>query len=135
VTTAYDVKPQPLVESMTDDLEEEVDRPDWANYSKSGSDRQRVPDQEDWYVRRCASILRKLYIDGPSGVSRLRTYYGGRKDNGHAPEHSGKASGKVIRTALQKLESHGYVETEEGEGRSLTDDGKSLVDSHAAQVA
>lgn len=134
MTTAYDVKPQPLVESLTDDLEEEVDRPDWANYSKSGSDRQRVPDQEDWYVRRCASILRKLYIDGPSGVSRLRTYYGGRKDNGHAPEHSGKASGKVIRTALQNLEDAGLVEEVEGEGRAITDEGKSFLDSKAAEV-
>jgi small subunit ribosomal protein S19e len=134
VTTAYDVKAQPLIEHLKEDIREIVETPDWAKYSKSGSDSERVPEQDDWYQIRCASILRKLYLDGPSGVSSLRTYYGSRKDNGHGPEHHEDSSGKVIRTALQNLEENGLVETEEGEGRKITDTGRSLVDTNAAEV-
>ncbi|MFB6115557.1 MAG: 40S ribosomal protein S19, partial [Candidatus Nanohalobium sp.] len=50
------------------------------------------------------------------------------------PEHHTKASGKVIRTALQNLEEAGYLETEEGEGRKLTDKGKSFLDEKSEEV-
>lgn len=134
MATAYDVKAEPLIHEVADELEDEFDAPDWTNYAKTGSHKQRTPDQENWYHIRAAAILRKIYLDGPLGVSRLRTIYGGRKDDGHAPEHHGKASGKVIRTALQKLEEAGLVEEEEGEGRVITDKGKSFLDGKASEV-
>jgi len=81
-----------------------------------------------------ASILRRIYVDGPLGVSKLRTIYGDNKNNGHGPNHHGKASGKVIRTALQNLEEAGLVETEEGEGRKITEDGQALLDDKAGEV-
>ncbi|MFB6245734.1 MAG: 30S ribosomal protein S19e [Candidatus Nanohaloarchaea archaeon] len=134
MTTVYDVKAEPLIQEAADDLEEEFEAPEWTDFVKSGSDRERTPEQENWYHVRSAAILRRIYMDGPLGVSKLRTIYGKRKDNGHGPEHHGKASGKVIRTALQKLEEAGYLEEKEGEGRQITDQGKSFLDSRAGEL-
>jgi small subunit ribosomal protein S19e len=134
MTTVYDVKAEPLIQEVAEELEDEFDAPEWTNYVKSGSDRDSPPQQENWYHIRSAAILRRIYTDGPLGVSKLRTIYGGNKNNGHGPEHHGKASGKVIRTALQNLEDAGYVETEEGEGRKITEKGQSFMDEKSEEV-
>jgi len=134
MVTVLDVKAQPLIEEVANNLEEEIEEPDWTKFVKTGVNRERTPEQENWYYIRSAAILRRIYTDGPIGVSKLRTVYGGSKNNGHGPEHHEKASGKVIRTALQKLEERGYVETEEGEGRTITDEGKSFLDEKAEKL-
>lgn len=134
MVTVLDVKAQPLIEEVANDLEGEIEEPDWTKFVKTGVNRERTPEQENWYYIRSAAILRRIYTDGPLGVSKLRTIYGGNKNNGHGPEHHEKASGKVIRTALQKLEEEGYIETEEGEGRKITDEGKSFLDEKAEKL-
>lgn len=134
MTTVYDVKAEPLIHRVAEDLEEEIEEPEWTGYVKSGVHKERPPEQENWYYIRSAAILRRIYKEGPLGVSKLRTIYGGRKNHGHGPEHHEEASGKVIRTALQKLEEAGYVEEEEGEGRKITDEGKSFLDQKAEEV-
>ncbi len=134
MVTVYDVEAEPLIQEIADELEGEFDAPEWTEYVKTGVHKERTPEQEDWYHVRAAAVLRKIYLDGPLGVSRLRTIYGGRRNRGHAPEHHGKASGKVIRTVLQDLESAGLVETEEGEGRKITEKGQSFLDEKAAEV-
>jgi small subunit ribosomal protein S19e len=134
MTTVYDVKAEPLIEEVAEELETEFDAPEWTNYSKTGLQKDRPPQQENWYHVRSAAILRRIYTDGPLGVSRLRTIFGDRKEKGHRPEHHGKASGKVIRTALQNLEEAGLVETEEGEGRVITEEGQALLDEKAGEV-
>ncbi len=134
MTTAYDVKAEPLIKEAAKDLEEEFEEPEWTNYVKTGVGKEKPPQQENWYFIRSAAILRRIYMEGPLGVSKLRTIYGTSKNNGHAPEHHSKASGKVIRTALQNLEEAGLVEEEEGEGRKITEKGKSFLDSKANTV-
>jgi small subunit ribosomal protein S19e len=134
MVTVYDVKAEPLIMEVAEELEDEFDAPEWSNFVKTGSDKERPPEQDNWFHIRSAAILRKIYTDGPLGVSRLRTIYGSRKKNGHGPEHQGKASGNVIRTALQKLEEAGYVETEEGEGRVITEKGQSFLDEKSEEV-
>jgi small subunit ribosomal protein S19e len=134
MVTVYDVKAEPLIMEVAEELEDEFDEPEWASFVKTGSDKERPPEQDNWFHIRSAAILRKIYTDGPLGVSRLRTIYGSRKKNGHAPEHHGKASGNVIRTALQELEEAGYVETEEGEGRKITEKGQSFLDEKSEEV-
>ena len=134
MVTVQDVKAEPLIQKAAEDLEDDFDQPDWAAFAKSGVGRERTPEQENWYYIRSAAILRRIYNDGPLGVSKLRTIYGNRKNHGHAPEHHSKASGKVIRSALQNLEEAGYVETEEGEGRVITDKGKSFLDEKASDI-
>lgn len=134
MTTVYDVKAEPLIMEVAEELEDDFEAPEWSNFVKTGQHKDRTPEQDNWFHIRSAAILRRIYTDGPLGVSRLRTIYGGNKNNGHAPEHHGKASGNVIRTALQKLEEAGYVETEEGEGRVITEKGESFLDNKSDEL-
>jgi len=140
MTTFYDAPAQELIETLADRLAEEsaIEEPDWLLYVKSGADRELPPQQEDFWVRRTASLLRKVAIDGPVGVGSLRTEYGNGKKGSNRyrvrPRSKSKGSGNIIRTALQQLESAGYVETGEGEGRTVTPEGHSLLDETAAEV-
>lgn len=134
MTTVYDVKAEPLIKETAKELEEEFDSPEWTQFVKTGVHKERPPQQDNWYHIRAAAVLRKIYMDGPLGVSRLRTIYGGNKNNGHGPEHNEKASGKVIRTALQNLEEAGLLEEEEGEGRKITEKGQSFLDQKADDI-
>jgi len=68
------------------------------------------------------------------GVERLRAEYGGRKDYGVKPEHAAKASGAIIRKALQQLEAAGFVETLKTGGRRVTKSGRKLLDELAKEV-
>ncbi len=134
MSTVYDVKADSLIREVAEDLEEKFEAPEWTNYVKTGVTKERPPQQENWYHIRAAAILRKIYTEGPLGVSRLRTIFGDRANHGHGPEHHGKASGKVIRTCLQNLEEAGLLESEEGEGRRITEEGKGLLDSKAGSL-
>jgi len=137
LTTAYDVPADKLIERLAKYLEENVDEispPPWALYVKTGSHKERPPDNPKWWYIRCASLLRKVYIHGPMGVQKLRVEYGGRKNRGMAPEHSRPASGAIIRKALQQLEKAGLVTTISGRGRVITPKGRSLVDRIAHEI-
>lgn len=130
------VPPQLLIDELAKYLKENVEEvkpPEWALYVKTGSHKERVPDDPDWWYKRCASLLRKIYLNGPVGIERLRTAYGGRKNMGTVREHFRKAGGAIIRKALQQLEKAGLVE-KTPRGRILTNKGRSLVDKVAAQV-
>ncbi|MGP3668001.1 MAG: 30S ribosomal protein S19e [Candidatus Bathyarchaeota archaeon] len=137
MVTVYDVPANSLIEKIAEYLlenVEEVKPPSWARFVKTGSHRQRPPDRDDWWYIRCASLLRKLYVKGPIGLSRLRRMYGGRKTGKIRPEHPRKAGGAIIRKALQQLEKAGLVKAISGKGRVLTDEGKSLLDRLAFEV-
>lgn len=128
--SVYDVPADKLINKVAIDLKENIklEKPFWANFVKTGVSRERAPDNEDWWWIRAASILRKLYIrNKPVGVSRLRTVYGGRKNNGVAPEHFYKGSGKIIRTILQKFDEIGFTEKID-KGRVITIKGRSYLD-------
>ncbi len=132
----YDVEPNQFIRTAAEELESSVDEvatPDWAAFVKTGVHKERRPQQDNWWYIRSAALLRRLYTDGPTGVRRLRTLYGGVKNRGHKPEHHRKASGKVLRVALQQLEEAGLVKTEEGEGRKITGNGQKFLDAVAKQ--
>jgi len=112
----------------------EVRPPEWAAYVKTGSHVERAPHNPDWWYIRAASILRKLYIKGPIGVSRLRKLYGGRKRRGVKPAHFRRAGGSIIRHILQQLEEAGLAEKDGNRGRILTPKGRSLLDALAARI-
>ncbi len=124
-----DVHPEKLTEEVSEKLKqfEEIEPPEWSNYVKTGSHKERPPGREDWWYLRSASILRNVYKRGPIGVSRLRSLYGGRDERGSAPEKSNKGSGKIIRTILQQLEDANLVEINKGKGRKVSSEGMSLL--------
>ncbi len=136
VYDAFSVPGHELVERLAERLKEfdEIEPPEWAKYVKTGRHKERPPEDPDWWYVRASSVLRRLYIDGPVGVERLRTYYGGRQDRGARPERFRKGSGAIIRRILQQLEEAGLVEKTD-EGRVLTPEGRSLVDETAHEIA
>lgn len=135
--TPYDVPPSILIERLAEYLKKNIDAiepPEWALYVKTGVHASRAPQNPDWWYIRCASLLRKIYINGPIGVEHLRSEYGGRKDRGTRPEHTRKGSGAIIRKALQQLEKAGLIETVKGKGRVITSEGRRLLDSLSAEI-
>lgn len=140
MTTLYDAPAEEIIEALAEKLAEEdaVEEPDWLQFTKSGVDRELPPEQEDFWTRRSASVLRKVAIDGPVGVGSLRTEYGSAKQGSNRyrvrPRQQSEGSGNILRTILQQLEDAGYVETAEGEGRKVTPAGHRLLDETAAEV-
>lgn len=134
MVSVKEVEPAKLIDRLKEELKkvEEIKPPEWSKFVKSGSHRQRPPEQEDFWYIRATSILRQLYLH-PVGVERLRTYYGGRKDRGRRPAKFYKASGNIIRKILQQLERAGLVEKNK-KGRRLTSKGRSLLDKVAKEV-
>ncbi len=134
--SVYDVPADRLLKKAAEKLKDvsEVKAPDWMEFAKSGAHRERPPEQEDFWYTRCASILRKLYMESPMGVSRMRREYGGRKHRGVKPERFRKGSGSVAREALQQLEKAGFVGHTK-KGRHITGKGKAFLDSAAKEAS
>ncbi|WP_304125053.1 30S ribosomal protein S19e [Methanosphaera cuniculi] len=136
MTTAYDVPADSLITVVSKDLEEndKINAPAWAQFVKTGVHKERRPENPNWWFVRAATLLRRIYVDGPVGISRLQTKYGGNKDRGTNPEKFQKGSGSIIRTALQQLEDAGYVEKTE-KGRIVTPAGQSYLDNKASEIS
>jgi small subunit ribosomal protein S19e len=84
---------------------------------------------------RSASVLRKVYVHGPIGLERLRSDYGGRKNNGVKKSHVTKAGGSNIRKILQQLETAGLIQTTRPAGRRMTPKGRKLLQEVAGDVS
>lgn len=135
MTTIYDVPASALISKAAQQLkkEEYITPPDWSAYVKTGVHKEMPPSNEDWWYVRCASIIRRVYIDGPVGVSRLRSFYGGRANRGSQPERFSKGSGSIVRKAVQQLEKSGYVRNMKG-GRVISPQGQSFLDNIANEL-
>lgn len=131
-----DVRRQKLTEKLGEELKaiEEIQAPDWSHFVKTGSFKERPPDQSDWWYLRAGSILRRVFEQGPIGVSKLRSLYGGRENRGSSPEKSRKGSGKIIRTILQQLEDVELVTKTEDKGRKISPGGMALLDQISDQI-
>lgn len=109
----------------------EFEVPEWSLFVKTGTAKKRPPQEEDFWHKRAASILRQIYTHNVVGVNRLKTRYGSRKNRGMQPERFRKGSGKLIRVILQQSERAGLLEkyNESGKraGRRLTEKGKELL--------
>lgn len=137
MTTVYDVPADVLISRLTEYIKgsvKEVEPPTWAVYVKTGSHVERAPHDPDWWYIRSASMLRKLYLKGPIGVSRLRKEYGGRIRRGVKPAHFRRSSGSIIRKILQQLESANLATHMEKGGRSISPKGRSLLDAMSVQI-
>ncbi|HYF99609.1 MAG TPA: 30S ribosomal protein S19e [Candidatus Saccharimonadales bacterium] len=131
----FDVPANELISKLTDQLKKDkkINPPEWASYVKTGAHAEKIPQNRDWWYTRCASLVRKVYLHGPIGISDLKSYYGGRKRIGYNLDHHKDAGGAIIRNALQQLEASGYVE-KKGKGRIISNEGMKRVDRLATEI-
>lgn len=114
----------------------EFEVPKWVAFVKSGAGKERPIDDEDFWHKRAASVLRNIYRKGSVGVEKLRTKYGSKKNKGFKPEEFRKASGKIIRVILQQSDRAGFTEIQKAvkgvrskrPGRVLTERGKKFLE-------
>ena len=130
MTTVYDVPAEAFITKLAAELETipAMAPPAWAMFVKTGVHNERPPEQDNWWYIRAASVLRRIYIEGPVGVMRLRTYYGGKKNRGHKPEKKMPGSGAILRTMLQQFQEAGFAETTP-KGRVISSKGMALLDN------
>jgi len=132
----FDVPAVELIEAVAADIKKSGNykEPAWTLFAKSGRHRERAPQRKDWWFMRCASILYRVYKDGPVGTESLRSYYGGKRNRGVKPHHFFKASGKVIRTCLQALEKDGLIKKAKPKGREIAAKGEKFLNVKAKEA-
>jgi len=133
MATIYDINPAELIKKASEELKKAkgIQFPEWARFVRTGVHKQRMPEMDDWWFIRAATILRKVYTLGPIGVNKLRTKFGGKKNRGTRPEKFYKGSGKIIRVILQQLTEEGLIrDVEKGfhKGKIVTPKGRSFMD-------
>ncbi len=133
MSNVYDVKASELVKAAAMQLKEKIKKPGYIAYVKSGPNKERMPNDQDFWYMRSASILRQVYLNGPIGVSRLRTRYGSRKEHTVHRRHSQRAGGSIIRDAFQSLESANLIKNTK-KGRVITPQGKSFLDKISKEL-
>lgn len=126
---------QLLLDNLTKKFQENknVKPEEWMEYAKAGVHKEKSWVQSDWFSRRLASTLRRVYLSGPIGTSKLSEYYGGRVDRGSKRYHPAKGSRSIIRHTLVTLEKLGYVRKDK-KGRSISPQGQSLLDQASKEV-
>jgi small subunit ribosomal protein S19e len=133
MANVYDVKASEVVKLAAERLKTQLKKPAYVDYVKSGANKERVPQDPDFFFMRSASILRQIYVNGPIGVSKLRTRYGSRQEHVVHRRHHVKSGGSVIRDAMQGLEKLGYVNNTKA-GRVITPQGQSFMDKLAKEL-
>ena len=89
---AYDIPADDLITHLAENLKKDkkIEAPQWSQFVKTGAHVEKIPQNRDWWYIRCASLLRKVYINGPIGISDLRSEYGGKKQAGYNIAHHKK---------------------------------------------
>lgn len=135
MANVYEVDAGEFIKRSAEKLKSaQLKKPAYIDYVKSGAGRERVPADPDFYYMRCASVLRQVYVNGPIGISTLRTRYGNRKRHTVTRHHHVRAGGSLIKDAFDALEKLGYVK-KSGKGRILTPAGKSFADKVSNEIA
>ncbi|MFA4862066.1 30S ribosomal protein S19e, partial [Methanoregula sp.] len=107
--------------------------PAWAAFAKTGVHKEMPPEDPDWWFTRAAAVLRRVYVDGPLGVERMRSFYGGNKNRGSRPNAFRKGSGSVLRKSLQQLEAAGLI-IHDKTGRRISPAGMAFLDNLSNEV-
>ena len=137
MVTVYDVPAEKLILKVSEKLKEndKIVPPEWAEFAKTGIHTGRAPVQQDWWYTRAASIMRKLYVKGPMGTSKLAGEYGGFNDRGCKPNKAVKGSRNIVRKCLIQLQDAGLLEaTQDKQGRKISPAGQKLLDNSAKEV-
>ncbi len=138
MTNVYELPAQEYNLKLAEALKKipEFESPEWVAFVKSGPAKERPIDDEDFWHKRAASILKQVYKKEIVGVNRMRTKYGSKKNRGYKPEKFKKAGGKIIRTILQQADAAGFTEIAKAvrgvrskkPGRQLTPKGKEFME-------
>ena len=137
MVTVDDVPAEKLILKVSEKLKEndKIVPPEWAEFAKTGIHTERAPVQQDWWCTRAASIMRKLYVKGPMGTSKLAGEYGGFNDRGCKPNKAVKGSRNIVRKCLIQLQDAGLLEaTQDKQGRKISPAGQKLLDNSAKEV-
>jgi small subunit ribosomal protein S19e len=142
MTTYHDVPADLLIAELATRLQgmDQMSPPDWADYVKTGSHRERPPVQDDWWYVRSAAVLRKVGMMGPIGANHMAQQFGGPKDRGVKQNRAVSGSRNIARTILQQLSECGLIESKKNLagtvnlGRVLTSEGQKLLDNAAHSV-
>ncbi len=107
----------------------EISAPEWAVFVKTGTSKERPPQNPDWWVVRAASVLNKVNKYGPVGTNTLSKAYGSRKNRGHKPGKKYDGSRNIVRKVMQQLEAAGLIKqvSTPKAGKMLTKKGKELI--------
>lgn len=135
MTTVYDVPADLLIRKVAEALKarQEIKPPAWAAFAKTGVHKEMPPEDPDWWYMRSAAVLRRVYVDGPLGVQRMRSFYGGAKNRGSKPNAFRKGSGSILRKALQQLEACKFV-LHDKTGRRISPEGQAFLDAMAKET-
>ncbi|HEX3001903.1 MAG TPA: 30S ribosomal protein S19e [Methanoregula sp.] len=135
MTTVYDVPPDHIIRRVAEELKKrkEIVPPAWAAFAKTGVHKEMPPEDPDWWFTRAAAVLRRVYVDGPLGVERMRSFYGGKKNRGSKPNAFRKGSGSILRKSLQQLEAAGLI-IHDKTGRRVSPEGMKFMDNLSAEV-
>lgn len=136
MTHPQDVPAAALLPRLAGELKNRqlVAPPQWASFVKTGVHKQRAPTDPDWWYLRSASVLRKVYLRGAVGVTRLSSEYGGRRDRGSAPYHARSGSRSVAREIVQQLEKSGLLQPYKNGGRRVSPQGQKLLDTVSREI-
>ena len=131
----YDIPADMLIKKLTEILKsEDINPPTWISFVKTGVHADKPPQKVDWWYTRCASILRKIYLNGPISIADMRSIYGGGKARGYGIASHRYAGGAIIRNAVHGLEKLGYVEKVEKKGRIVTKQGMKKLDNLSSEI-
>ena len=131
----HDVPADMLIKKLTEILKsEDINPPTWISFVKTGVHSDKPPQKVDWWYTRCASILRKIYLNGPISIADMRSIYGGGKARGYGIASHRYAGGAIIRNAVHGLEKLGYVEKVEKKGRIVTKQGMKKLDNISTEI-
>jgi len=135
MVNARDVPSDKLIGALAEQVKSlpGIKEPEWATYVKTGSHAERPPESPGWWYTRAASLLRKLYLHGPVGLSDLERAYGGSKAVAYFPKHHRDAAGSPIRKVLTQLEQAELV-AKTPKGRILTPKGRAMLDKASGDI-
>ncbi len=136
MATAYDVPAEKLIRKIAEELKkmETIAPPDWAPFVKTGRHREKSPAENDWWHIRTAAVLRKIYVDGPVGTTRLAAEYGGKADRGSKPNKAVRGSRSISRLTVQQLEKSQLVQKQKDGGRVVTAKARKMIDGLSTQI-
>ena len=134
--TVRDVNTYKWVKAMANNFKKEgkIFVPSCIEFMKTGSGKERAPQNPDWYYLRCAAVLRKVYLRPGVGMGALASYFGNNKNNGSMPEHHRIGYKGLIHWAFRSLEGLGLVSKGKEQGRVITKDGRKRSDTIAYKV-